>query len=73
MFIVYLERQVSVEKGRQRKSESEKQKRRKKWLEQVTQFCYVREAGILREKGDEEEENKYSLLLQFLTDILFSI
>lgn len=35
MFIVYLERQVSVEIGLQWKSESEKQKRRKKCLEQV--------------------------------------
>lgn len=38
MFVLYLERQVSVEKGRQRKSESEKQKRRKKWLEKLHDF-----------------------------------
>ena len=56
MFIVYLERQVLKEKGSQRKSKYEKLKRREKWLEQVIQFCWVREAGMLREKDDEQEE-----------------
>lgn len=45
MFVVYFERQVSVEKGRQRKSESEKEKRRKKWLEKLHGFLKLQKRG----------------------------